>query len=73
MLIRNAAKKVFPAYDLIVQEKKKRYPDPEAYNVDETLAEVKLQALVDQTSERLSDYLKEVLETLNDEEKKICN
>lgn len=66
-VIKSSTNKIYPCYSLLLQEKKKCYPEKESYRVTETCAEIKLQSLMDLTVSRLSFYLEEVLLTLNEE------
>lgn len=68
-IIRRTNKKFFPCYSLLQKEKKKCYPPPEKLTVTSTGAEAELQPLVDLTIRRLSEYLEEVLITLNAQER----
>ena len=49
----NRGTSVYPSYTKILSAKRRCYPDSSAMTVTETSAEVKLQALLDHTSERL--------------------
>lgn len=60
-IIRSTQKKLFPCYSLLQKAKVECYPDKEAYLVNETCAEVKLQNLLDHTATRLIMHLEEVL------------
>ncbi|XP_050312211.1 uncharacterized protein LOC126747535 [Anthonomus grandis grandis] len=67
-LIRNSAKShkrstLYPNYESITAAKKRCYP--ENLNISEDVAEVPLQSLLDHTSLRLFESLKEVLNSLN--------
>lgn len=68
-IIRKTNKKFFPCYSLIQQAKKECYPPPEACIVTSTSAESQLQPLVDVTVKRLSQFLEEVLLTIEEEER----
>lgn len=64
-LIRAGAKAhnadIYPAYNVIKQAKGACYPDKESLSVSETVAEVKLQSLVDHTAKRLLVVQEDVL------------
>lgn len=59
-----------PCYSVLQKYKNICYPPRESIHVSEDCAEVKLQAVIDHTAERLLKYLEEVLSTLKDNE---CN
>lgn len=50
-------------------EIKNYYRNKDSYKVTETSAELQLERLLDHTIARLLHYLKEVLETMNDDER----
>lgn len=54
---------IYPSYPLILEAKKQCYPTEDSIIITETSAEVRLQALLDHTSQRLVLYLKQVLQT----------
>ena len=68
-VIHDANKNVYPCYTLIKDAKKMCYPNEDAFTITETMAEVKLQALLDHTTTRLCKYLHEVLLQLDCEER----
>ncbi|XP_037037553.1 uncharacterized protein LOC119075260 [Bradysia coprophila] len=59
--LRNVCKKqnadIFPPYYKVLEEKKQCYPKPSSIEITETHASIKLQALLDRTSERLLQSL----------------
>lgn len=61
-LIPSRNKNIYPCYSLIQQAKKECYPDKESIQVNETTAEIQLQALLDHTALRLYKYVSEVME-----------
>lgn len=68
--LRNGARvrniNLYPAYNTILEAKKQCYPDEQAVTITETMAEVKLQKLLDITTERLCSVQNEViLDVLN--------
>ncbi|CAH2107387.1 unnamed protein product [Euphydryas editha] len=67
-IIRTSDKKLYPCYSVLQREKKYCYPIQEAYRVTATYAEVKLQDLLNHTSQRLLLYLDDVLQTLTTDE-----
>lgn len=62
--IRSFNKNIYPCYSLVKKAKLDCYPKDDSIFVSETLAEVKLQALLDHTALRLCQYLEEVLDSL---------
>lgn len=68
-IIRNTTGNL-PCYSILQQHKKTCYPAKESFHVTEDSAEVKLQAVIDHTAERLLKHLGEVLNTLKDDD---CN
>ena len=68
-IIHAANKNIYPCYSLLKESKKQCYPPQESMRVSETCCEIKLQVILDHTTRRLCEYLDEVLETLNEEER----
>lgn len=68
-IIRSYNTSVYPCYSKIQEVKKECYPDKESITVTETLAEIKLQSLMDHTVSRLLTDLYEVVKTLDEEER----
>lgn len=66
--IRETNKSFFPCYSVIKKVKKECYP--EIYRVTETCAEIQVQKLMDHTAKRLIVHLREVVESLSDDEKR---
>lgn len=69
-IIHAANKNIYPCYSLLQKAKKECYPRPDSMRVTETCCEINLQDLLDHTSTRLCEYLHEVIETLNEEQRK---
>lgn len=67
-IIRESSRKLYPSYSLLQRAKQDCYPDSNAYQVTETCAEIKLQALADHTVKRFIIYLEEVLISLTQKE-----
>ncbi|KAL4707718.1 hypothetical protein ACJJTC_014899 [Scirpophaga incertulas] len=63
-IIRESAKKLYPCYSILQKAKQDCYPNIESYRVTETCAEIKLQALLDHTTQRLLLFLRDVLNTI---------
>lgn len=57
--------KVYPSYDSVQVAKKLCYPPPSSITVTETSADIKLQGLLDHTSERLLLSRRDFLKSLN--------
>lgn len=70
-VIQSANKNIYPCYSLIQTAKKQCYPKEEAILVTDVCAEIKLQALLDHTCERLCKYLEEVLDTCSETENEL--
>lgn len=74
LLIRREAKirncDIYPNYNKVLEAKKRCYPSHEAFIVTETMAEIRLQALLDHTSTRLHELQTPVLLTLDDDQLK---
>lgn len=74
-VIQNATKNAYPCFSLIKKNKGECYPDKESnpdkesMQVNETCAEIQLEALFGHTVIRLYKYIAEVLETCSEEEK----
>lgn len=69
-LIQGGRKEIYPCYSILQKAKKESYPAEDSIKVTETSFEVGLQALLDHTALRLILYLKEVIDTLSEFEKK---
>lgn len=67
-IIRSGAPKTYPCYSLLQKVKKECYPGPNAYKITATCLEINLQDLLDHTSARLIQFLREVIDTLNENE-----
>ncbi|CAG9834500.1 unnamed protein product [Diabrotica balteata] len=68
-LLQIERKYIYPCYSLLQKVNKECYPDEDKITVTETIFNVELKALLDHTALRFIQYLKEVLDTLNDTEK----
>lgn len=68
-IIRTTNKKFYLCYDLLLKAKQECYPPKETIRVTATCAESDLQSLIDHTITRLSNFLEEVLMTLNENER----
>ncbi|XP_050298635.1 uncharacterized protein LOC126737681 [Anthonomus grandis grandis] len=68
-IIRSYNPSMYPCYSKIQEVKKECYPDKESITVTETLADIKLQNLMDHTISRLLTDLYEVVKTLDEEER----
>ncbi|XP_050309049.1 uncharacterized protein LOC126745321 [Anthonomus grandis grandis] len=68
-IIRSYNPSMYPCYSKIQEVKKECYPDKESITVTETLADIKLQNLMDHTVSRLLTDLYEVVKTLGEEER----
>lgn len=69
-IIRSYNPDMYPSYPQIREAKKECYPDKESIKVTETLAEIKLQSLMDHTATRLLKDLQKMLVTLEEEERR---
>lgn len=67
-IIRQSDKTLYPCYTILQRAKKECYPKLEAYQVTATYAEIRLQDLLEHTSNRLILYLEDVLQSLPSEE-----
>lgn len=67
-ILHNSNKNIYPCYSSIKKAKKECYPSENSIIVSETLAEVKLQSLLDHSVSRLCKYLEEVLYVIDFEE-----
>ena len=67
-LIRKSDPERFPSYTLLQLEKMKCYPNSESIKITSTSADVKLQALLDHTVERLLTVQETVLNILEDKD-----
>lgn len=67
-IIREYDRERFPPYKEIQKAKKACLPEKKAFTVTETLAEVKLQPLLDHTVSRLLNVQEEVIKSLPNEE-----
>lgn len=68
-VIQQANKNIYPCYSLLKKAKLECYPRKESIKVTETCSEINLQDLLDHTSMRLCEYLNEVFETLNENQR----
>lgn len=68
--IRSYSPNIYPCYTRVQQAKEDCYPEKEAFYVTETVAEVKLQNLMNHTVSRLLAALQEVVDTLQEEERR---
>lgn len=55
---------IYPNYNILLAAKKKCFPEKKFIKVNDVLAEVELQALVDHTSQRIYESQKEVFQSL---------
>lgn len=69
-VIRSLSPSVYPCYTKLQEAKKDCYPDKESFHVTETVAEIKLQKLMDHTVSRLFVDLTEILDSLQEEEER---
>lgn len=65
-----ANKNIYSCYSLLRKVKQECYPPEESIHVTETRCDIKLQNLLDHTSAQLCEYLDEVLENLNEVQRK---
>lgn len=68
-IIRTNDKKLYPCYSILQRAKKDCYPIRESYKIIATCAEINLQDLLNHTIERLTLYLQEILQNLNNEDR----
>ncbi|KAG5876315.1 hypothetical protein JTB14_010822 [Gonioctena quinquepunctata] len=66
-IVRKVDKQRFPCYSLLQKAKQQCYPEPEAFRVTSTCAEVKLHDTLHHTCSRLYQYLDEVFERCSGE------
>lgn len=69
---KNKGADIYPSYKKIQDEKKLCYPSSSAIEVSESKAEVKLQALLDHTTQRISKIIEDVSEKTDGNIVKFC-
>lgn len=72
-IIRATNKGHYPCYELLLKAKQECYPPKTTLRVTSTCTEMTLQSLIDHTVMRLSEFLKEVLITLNETQRESLN